>query len=272
MGPVGDGGLAMSRTVWIISLLLLLFAGGCQALKPDPAAEATTRAIYDDLRHGQNESLQSRLPPKLRNPLALSQILRLRSAIPPGEPRSSRVVASGRAAQNDGSAFETVSIEYEYPGQATLLSVVLTQAPGKGDWQAVKVDLHAATDAELARNGFGLADKSPVQLGFLAYAILSPLMMLFAVIKVAATPNLRNKWLWVVASVIGVFGLRMDWATGVLAINWVSVQVIGAYVGSGPSRFDPWTIAATFPIGALLILGGLWANPRLPRRPAAKPD
>lgn len=261
----GDGGLAMRRAVWII--LLLVFVTACQAPKADPKAEATARAIYDDLRLGQDESLQGLLPPRLRNASALAGILRLRQAIPTEAPKSSKVVAWQRAEAAGGVPVESIAIEYDYPGKATLLGVVLVQPPGGGAWEVTTLQIHGATDAELNRNGLNMSGKSPIQLGFLAYAIAAPLLMVFAMIKVAATPNLRFKWLWVVVSFIGIFSLHMNWTSGTLTIDWLSVQVVGAYASSSISRFDPWTIDATLPIGALLILGGLWANPQRAKRP-----
>ena len=258
----------MRRVVWVA--LLLVFAAACQLTKPDPAAETTARAFYDDLRHGSYESLQARFPARLRNPAALAEILRLKVLIPAGEPRASRVVAWNRSEIPGQGPSESIAVEYDYPGRSTLLSLVLAHPIGQSSgWEVATVKLNAATDAQLERNGFGLGGKSAAQLGFLAYVIAAPLTMLFAMIKVAATPGLKNRWLWIALSSVGVMALRMDWASGVLNIDWFSVQVGGAYIGSGPSRFDPWVLAATFPIGALLILGGIWASPRLNRTPPA---
>jgi hypothetical protein len=37
----------------------------------------------------------------------------------------------------------------------------------------------------------------------------------------------------------------------------------------GLSAFSPWVLTATLPVGAVLILTGLWANPRRARRKGA---
>ncbi|HEY3951381.1 hypothetical protein [Phenylobacterium sp.] len=257
----------MRRAALVI--LLLLTAVGCQLAKPDPAAETTARALYDDLRLGHDESLLGRLPAQLRTPPALAQILRLRALIPPGEPTGSRVVASQVAEIKNRGASEAIAIQYDYPGRTALLQVTLSRLAGARDWQIAGVQVRAATDKQLAANRFTLAGKPPLQLGFLAYAVLVPLLMLISVIKVAATPGLRHKWIWVVLSFVGVCSLKINWTTGVLMIDWYTVQVVGAGAAKGASRFDPWILSATIPIGALLILGGLVASPRWARKPAA---
>lgn len=254
----------MRRVVWVI--FLLLTAAACQAAKPDPGAETVTRAFYDDLRQGHDESLQSLMPPQLRTPATLANLLRLRPLIPPGDPMASKVVAAAVARAPQAQAAEVVAIEYDYPGRVVLLTADLRRPDGARDWQVVAVQLKAQTDAELARNRFTLSGKTPLQLGFLAYAVLVPLLMLASVIKVAATPGLPHKWLWVVLSFIGVCSLHMDWTSGALAVNWYALEVVGSGAAHGPSRFDPWVLSATLPLGALLILGGLIANPRWVRR------
>ncbi|MBS0331411.1 MAG: hypothetical protein JSS35_01465 [Proteobacteria bacterium] len=258
----------MRRALWVLFLLLTVAA--CQLAKPDPAAETTARGLYDDLRQGRDEALLSRMPAKMRTAPAQAELLRLRTLIPPGEPTTSKVVATSVLNLEKGGLMETSSIEYDYPGRASLLTAFMTRPSGASSWLVNTLQLHTGTDAQLARHRFTLSEKPPLQLAFLAYAIFVPLLMLGAVIKVVATPDLRHKWLWMVLSFIGLASLDMNWTTGALAINWYAIQVVGSGVSHGASRFDPWVLSATLPIGALLILGGLVANPRWARKPAGK--
>jgi len=85
--------------------------------------------------------------------------------------------------------------------------------------------------------------------------------MLAALVKVIRTRDLKRKWLWWIASFFGVTTLQMNWATGHLATNVLTVQLIGAGMVKGPSQFSPWLLTVTLPIGALLILTRVWANP-----------
>jgi len=120
-----------------------------------------------------------------------------------------------------------------------------------------------------------LAGKQPAQYVFLAAALLSPLAMIAALVKVVRTKGLRRKWLWGGAAFFGVASLQMNWASGEIAVNTLTVQLLGAGAQTGFSRFDPWFITMTLPIGAALILAGLWANPARARRketPAAAQD
>ena len=94
-------------------------------------------------------------------------------------------------------------------------------------------------------------------------------LMLAAVIKVLRTPGLTYRWLWVAFALVGLFSFQMNWATGVMLVQWMALQIVGFWLSSGPSQFDPWMISATVPIGALLILSGLVARKPAPVRAPA---
>lgn len=95
---------------------------------------------------------------------------------------------------------------------------------------------------------------------FFALAVTSPILMVAALVKVLRTPGLTYKWLWAAFAFVGLFSFKMNWATGVMLVQWMSLQILGFWLAKGPSRFDPWMISATVPIGALLILSGLVAR------------
>lgn len=258
------------RRVGLIVLLALALSA-CQALKPDADAVSISRALYDDLRMGRNESLQALLPASLRTPAALAQVLRLKSFIPPGEPKSVKVVAANHVTATDKGEGESLSLEYDYGDQVALLQTGLARPPQSKTWQVVSLKLVSESRKALARNAFTLAGKPPLQLAYLGYAILVPLLILGAVAKAARTPNLKRRWLWVALSFLGLFTLQMDWTTGQLSMNWFSVQVVGFGINRGASAFDPWIVTSMFPLGALLILGGLWANPMAKRPRSQRP-
>jgi hypothetical protein len=130
-------------------------------------------------------------------------------------------------------------------------------------------NVQVATDAELAANDFKLAGKPPRQLLFLAYAAVAPLLMLAALVGVMRTPGLRWKLAWAIAAFAGVGQLAMNWTTGVLALNPLSLQLLGAgVIRAGDTRFVPWTVLATVPVGAVVVLVALGLRRRRGLRPA----
>lgn len=258
---------AMRRLVLII--LLAAAAVACQALKPDPAAVAASRAVFDDLRLGRDAALLAKLPPQLQTPEATAQIDRLRTLLPPGDPRGSTIVGSSIVEIAGKGRSEALNTEYDYGNRIVLFKTRLFQPPGARDWRANGFYLQVATTRQLAVNSFTLAGKPLAQIAFLAFAVASPLLMIVALVRVIRTPGLKRKWLWGILAFVGLFTLQMNWTAGAVVVQWLSVQLIGFGVQSSPSHFDPWIVKATLPLGALLILAGLWANPVRKPSPAS---
>jgi hypothetical protein len=248
----------MRRAALII--LLALVAAACQTVKADPDAVSLTRAIYDELRLGQDTSLAAQAP-ALSGPQATAQFARLRGVIPPGEPHGMKVVGQAvRDIPGRGRA-EAVSLEYDYGTARTLFQTRLFRPLGSKDWRVAAFNLRVATPRQLAVNRLAPIGKSPLQYAFLALALSSPLMMIAALVKVLRTPGLTYKWAWAPLCFIGLVGVQQNWATGQTLVVWNSVQFFGFWLSNRGSAFDPWFITATAPVVALLVLGGVIANP-----------
>ncbi|HXA38080.1 MAG TPA: hypothetical protein VNW53_03705 [Phenylobacterium sp.] len=257
----------MRRAALII--LLALAAVACQPAKVDPDAMTLTRAIYDEIRLGKDAALAAQAPAMFGSPQAAVQLARLRGVIPAGEPRSMKVVGQAvRDFPGKGRA-EAVSLEYDYGASKTLFQTRLFRPAGVRDWRVAAFNLHVATARELAPNRLSPVGKSMLQYAYLALALASPLMMIAALVKVLRTPGLRHKWAWGLLCFVGLFGFQTNWATGQTLIVWNSVQFFGLWLSHAGSAFDPWFIKATVPAFALLILGGVLANP--PRTRAQAP-
>jgi hypothetical protein len=260
----------MKRTGFLIILGVVALAfAACQTLKPDPAALSASRALYDQLRTGQTQAILAQLPARVNTPATQATLVKLGTLIPAASPTSVKVVGQSFI---DGAAkgrSESLSLEYDYPDRTALFRTQFFQPPGAPRWQLTDFNLQVATHQQLAVNSFSFARKPVGQLAFFALAITSPLLMVAALVKVLLTRGLRYKWLWAVVSFVGLFTFVMDWSRGDVLVQWLSLQILGFGMTSGLSRFDPWLIKATVPIGALLILAGLVA--RGPRKDAASP-
>ena len=257
----------MHRAAWVILLAVLVSA--CQAITPDQNAVAITRAVYDELRSGQDTALAARIHPGMITPATAAQFSKLRTFVPVGEPTGSKVVSSSVAEVKGHGRYASLSIEYDYPDRAALFRTQLYEPPGAHVWQVKGFNLEVATERELAVNRLTLANRSVVQGMFLALAIASPLLMLAALVKVIRTPGLERKWLWGLMAFLGLFTFHANWSTGYVLVQWYSLQFLGFGLTPAPSRFDPWFVDATVPLGALLILAGIWATPLVARKPVA---
>ncbi|HZZ33860.1 MAG TPA: hypothetical protein VFE10_17890 [Phenylobacterium sp.] len=253
----------MRRAALII--LLALAAVACQGVKADSDAVSLTRAIYDELRLGQDSALVAHASAALSGPQAAAQYARLRGVIPAGEPHSTKLVAQAvRDIPGKGRA-EAVAVEYDYGTRKALFQTRLLRPLGTRDWRVAAFNLHVATARQLAPNRLAPVGKSALQYAYLALALSSPLMMIAALVKVLRTPGLTYKWAWAPLCFIGLVGFQQNWATGQTLIVWNTVQFFGCWLSNTGSAFDPWFITATVPVVALLVLGGVLASP--PRKP-----
>jgi hypothetical protein len=256
---------------WSLMAAILAMVAACQLPKLDARTDAEVRRVFDDLRHGDQAALNARLAPALRTPDAQAQIAAVRGYIPKGEPRSRKVVAWNVSSFSGQGKVVAERDEYDYGDRVTLVDTRLRQPQGASAFVVEGFHVQTATTKELAVNSFSLAGKTLAEYAFLAATVLSPALMVWALVKVIRRRGLRRKWLWGVLAFAGLFTFRMNWATGQVAANFLSVQLIGAGIASGLSRFDAWVLTVTAPIGALLILSGVWANPKRAREPGPQP-
>ena len=248
----------MSRIAVLIVLALALF--GCQkAVKPDAAALSVNRTLFEQIRTGQDDAILGQQPPGPRRDQMAASLAKAKSVLPAAAPVSATPVADSLAT-GPGGRVEALVVEYDFADRTVRFATTLGQPKGVPAWRLLSFGLVEASHAELAPNTLSLSGRSPGQLAFFALAVTSPLLMLAAFVKVLRAPGLDNRWLWAAFSVVGLFSFQMNWANGRVLVQWTALQIVGFWLAHGPSRYEPWMIGATVPIGALLILGGLVAR------------
>jgi hypothetical protein len=244
----------------------------CHAPQIDSHADAMAHAIFDELRHSDNAALAAHLAPELKTPDNLARLATVRSFIPKQEPRRSWIATWNWLTIYGRGTTTFISDEYDYGDRIGLFQVQLYQPEGRQDWVVQGLHFQIATPKELAVNDFTMTGKTPSEYAFLAFVIASPLLMLSALIKVIRTKGLKRKWLWGILAFFGLFLFRMNWTSGEIGGDLLTIQFLGAGA-TRISAFEPWFLTATLPIGAMLILAGVWANPARARvRPSAGRD
>lgn len=244
---------------WIVGLLAVV-ATSLTACKPvtlraDPAAEAIANAIYADTAAGRIAAVQARLTPEAAAVVTPAQILALRAYTEPQSPTARRLIGLSTFNSMKGPETQNLAYELTYPGKTVLYQITLQRPTATAAWGVETVNLNRATDAELARSGFTLSGRSLAQLSFLAATILSPLLMLTAIILVVRATGLKRKWLWALLALVGIGSATMNWTTGEANFQPITAMIIGAgVVKQGASNFFPWILKFTLPIGAVIAL------------------
>ncbi len=256
---------------WTICMAAMAGLAGCSIPSPDPRLESAARGVFDAVRHGDDAYLHAHAAPGLYTPSAQGEIDRLRGYLPKREPGGSKVVGWTLTTVSGQGDTGVVNEEFDYGDRQAQFLTRLVRPDAGQPWAVQGFHLQVATTQELAVNDFTVNGRSPLQYLFLAAAIASPLAMIWALVKVVRRRGLKRKWLWGILAFAGLFSLQMVWSTGNVSINWLTVQLLDAGMTRGASRFDPWVITMTLPVGAFLILTGLWANPARAKTPPAPP-
>ena len=231
----------------------------------DAKDDAVAHSVYVQVQSGDITALQAKSGPELNGPEALAQFQQVRKLLPAGRPRSIKTVGFNYFNIVGGAHSLQTSQEYDYGDRVVLVQTNLSKPSDAAAWIVRGFHVNVATLDQLAANDLTLQGKAPLQYAFLAMTLLSPALMISALVKVIRTQGLKRKWLWGILAFFGLCLFRMDWTNGQVEPQWLTVQLIGAGVVRAGSRFSPWIMTFTFPLGALFILTGVWANPKRAR-------
>jgi len=87
---------------------------------------------------------------------------------------------------------------------------------------------------------------------FLLIVVAVPLFTLYVLVLCIPT-KLTRKWPWILFILLGVMTLRLNWSTGGISFQLLSVQLFGSScLRSG--LVGPWIFGLSFPLGAVLFL------------------
>lgn len=244
----------------LAACVLVAALAGCKALALDPETDAVARAVYTELRTG-SPNLRARLSPEMQTPQAQAEIAKVRAYLPPGEPTFGKTIGWNYTAVLGQGKTALISQEYDYPGKVALAQTTLKRVEGAKTWTVIGFHARVATTQELKALDFSLIGKTPAHYLFLVAMIVSLGLIPVAMVKVIRTRDLKRKWLWLIAALFCVIGFQINWFDG--AVTWkLNLGLLNAGVTSGMSRFDPWILFFSLPLGAILILTGIWARPK----------
>jgi hypothetical protein len=101
-------------------------------------------------------------------------------------------------------------------------------------------------------NKFTLKGKTFAHFTVLLNMIGVPLFVVYALIKCIRT-RIRRKWLWMLFILVGIGALELNWTTGQMRLEALSIQLLGAsFLRQG--FYGPWILGISFPLGAVMFL------------------
>jgi hypothetical protein len=178
-----------------------------------------------------------------------AMLLKMAAMMPAGEPISVKLVGANTFTNNTLHR-SNITYEYQYPDQWLLVNVAMKKQGGVST--LVGLNVKPLKDSLENINRFHLGGKSALQYAVLAFAVLAPLLSLYALILCVRTKMPRNKWLWIIFILFGLGGFSVNWTTGDWHFQPINFQLFSA--GTFAPPYGAWTITVALPLGAIWFL------------------
>ena len=218
------------------------------ALLPEPeiafAKEHLNRLKLRDFDH-----VKALIDPSIQHEVTDELLDKMSRTLYPGEPLAVEVVGS-QIQVRDGQWSGNFTFDYQYAEGWLLASTALKKVDD--GYRVIGFSVRRTTASQRELNAFRWAGLSPLHYAALVCEVFFLLFMLVSFVTCLRTKMIRRKWLWAIATLIGWGSFQFNWASGVLAYQWLSFQIIGmGATKAGPAA--PWILATTLPVGAMLF-------------------
>jgi hypothetical protein len=142
------------------------------------------------------------------------------------------------------------SFEYQFSDGWALANVVLKKS-GEA-LSVVGFNVYRTKTSQKELNRFIFTGKSVLQYLILVMAVAAPLIILVTMYFCFRTPIHKRKWLWILFILVGVGSVSVNWTTGQIGLQLLSLNLLSASaMAAGP--YSPWIISASIPIGAIVF-------------------
>jgi hypothetical protein len=139
----------IGRNAMMMLATAALALAGCSLPKPDPKAEALAKAVYDQVRHGDDAAVEPEMTAEAKGPALKAQLAQIRSFIPPGEPKSVTLRSWNLSTEMGKGDTAVLIYAYDYGEKITASQVVLVRVTSTAPWlvRGFHVETHAANEA-----------------------------------------------------------------------------------------------------------------------------
>ncbi len=236
-------------------VVLLLALAGCSSQSLDdrlaPKKDvAFAERYFAALSSGDQEEVDKAMDPALLTAENRARLDGLVALIPPGSPRSTRLIASNVFVAK-GDRTVSLSFEYEYESGWLVWNVVLFH-PGDAATWVRGIHLQPNSESQVAVNAFRLRGKSVIHWAVLAAVAACAIFVLWSLAVAARTPIAEKKWLWLMFIAVGLVRLSFNWTTGQWGVMLFGVQLLGSgFFTAGPAA--PVFLQTSLPIGAIVF-------------------
>jgi len=247
---------------WALTALVAGGAAGCggyarlAAVETSPEA-VDAHAIVDALANGNPGGIRGRLDARLLTPALEGTLAQMTALFPKTAPTRERIVGfqSNTVDVVGGHKTETVDVLFESNyAAANLLSEIVFQRVDDGERRVVGLHAQPLPAPFHVLNAFTLRGKGAQHYLFLLLMIGVAGVTLAALVAwERAGRAVHRRWWWLLGIVVGAFKITLNWTTGAIAVQAITVQVLS--LGFARSGVDgPVALTLSLPVGAVAFL------------------
>lgn len=249
-----------SRLLVVVSCLFVALSGCSPAdvmrgalkrIAPDDD-EALAMQCLTELSARDFDAVKSRLDRSLVSDSVESELTAMANALTNEEPVSIELVGCN-IFHSSGNRRSTLTYQFQFAKTWALATVVIDTEDAIKRVVGFHVNQTSRSLEEM--NAFTLSGKSLRHYVILAFAIAIPLLITVALVRCIRTLGLKRKWLWIVFILCGLGSLGLNWTTGEILFNPLSISV--HFFGVSAVKlglYASWIITVSLPLGAIIFL------------------
>jgi hypothetical protein len=209
------------------------------------------RELLEKLFAGLFEPVLERFVPEAKPADLDKQLHAFVVGLPHKPPVRVRLIGFHALYQAGAAKQVQLTFEWEYSEASVLASIGLQgQVP---DLQVYNLTVQRLTGTLEHLNALTLAGKPGRYWAFVIAAVVVVAFILFTAVLWWRTPGLRRRWLWLALVLLGTGKLSLNWTTGQITTQPISVQLLGVGL-SRAGAYGPWDLSVAVPGGAIVFL------------------
>ncbi len=199
--------------------------------------KAAAEHYVDLLRQQKFEELESVMDTGLHGDDIPDKLATMAALIPPQNPLSIKLVGS-HTLKGSGFTRSDITLEYQFPQKWLLINVVTT----KRDEGTFITGFFVTPTADSLQNlnRFTFVNKGLSQYVLLLLAVAMMFFSLYAFILCIKTKIAKRKWLWVLATLVGIGQVSVNWTSGRLNLSLITIHL--PPFGASEELYSPWII------------------------------
>ena len=235
----------------LLPLLALPLLAACDRITPQQ--DADLRAVYAKMKANDLAGIEAQFNPQYKRATLHQGLDFMQGMIPPDTP-TVQVLKAVSQPGPDGSTDYGAQYEYDYKSTAVLALIQMRQDKA-GAKTITAVEMRQAPVGVAHAFDFGLTGKKPYQYLFLVLMALSVGFGVWGLVALWRARDIKWKFLWAFAMLLGFMDLKMDWRTGDVLLNVAYVHPFWIFASKfGP--LSPWMLSTSLPLAAIAFLLG----------------